>query len=144
MPDSGMKGEGSETKSRALPLAACIVAATVGAMAWMGGADDAVATDDRADAPATEVIEVEPMVPRARIAHASWRADGEEPPAAAAHPDDEDASLLGSADWGAGEENLTKKEASLRKAMENIQGLGVVVSEEEDEETPAEAPRKRK
>jgi len=134
----------SGNKTNALLVAGLIVASTVGAMVWMSDSDESAEADGASDQVATEVIEIEPMVPRARIANASWRTGTTR---ASEKPVGGETSLMGSAEWenlGTDQETLTKNEESLRKAMEKVQGLGVVVAEEDDEETPEEMPRKRK
>jgi len=122
-------------RTNALLLAALIVAATVGGMVWLGQSGGDEGEDAPAEETATDVIEIEPMVPRARIASASWRSG--ENRANTTPTGDEPVSLIGSVEWenlGTDEESRKKNEESLRKAMEKVQGLGVVVAEEEDED----------
>ena len=134
------------TKANTLLIAGLIVAATVGGMVWMHNSNEAEA--DEANQPVEEeVIEIEPMISRAKIAEASWRTGATE---AAPAPDDEDASVIDAVDWehlrGTGE-GKAKYNESLRKAMDRVQGLGVVVADEDDEEETnkkKKAPGKRK
>ena len=139
---SNMAESGKTTNG--LLLAAFIVAATAGAMVWMAQSGDDADVEQTEQA-TEEIIEVEPMVPRARIASASWRSGqtdtGEE-------PDKDGASLIGSVEWenlGSDTEARDKYDASLEEAMKKVQGLSVVVADEDDEDEPRkESPRKRK
>lgn len=131
-------------KKLVLILSGVIGAATLGAMAWASGSEKPEkAPADRG----VEVIEVTPMVPRARIADASWRTGEPDETDEAEDAVEEQPSLIGSAEWenlGTDQEARKRKEESLRKALEKVQGLGVVVHEKDDPDEPAEAPRKRK
>ena len=53
-------------------LASLVVAATVGAMIWMGRDDDAKRTTEQANEADQEVLEVLPLIPQGKIASASW------------------------------------------------------------------------
>ncbi|MHC4409270.1 MAG: hypothetical protein ACYS0E_20230 [Planctomycetota bacterium] len=140
---SNMAESGKTTNG--LLLAAFIVAATAGAMVWMAQSDDD-ADAQQTEQATEEVIEVEPMVPRARIAAASWRTGQTE---ASEEPGEDGASLIGSVEWenlGSDPEARDKYDASLEEAMKKVQGLSVVVAaDDEDEDEPSkESPRKRK
>ncbi|MEM8885538.1 MAG: hypothetical protein AAGD14_15845 [Planctomycetota bacterium] len=119
-----------------LLLGALIIAATVGGMIWVSGGDDETEAQASENKPVDEnVIEVEPMVPQGRIASASWRTGETATPS---ESEAETVSLLDSVEWGNlnGSDDARKKrnEESLRKAMSQLNGLGVVVAEEDDEE----------
>jgi len=140
---SNMAESGKTTNG--LLLAAFIVAATAGAMVWMAQSDDDADAQPTEQA-AEDVIEVEPMVPRARIANASWRTGQTE---ASDEPGVDGASLIGSVEWenlGSDTEARDKYDASLEAAMKKVQGLSVVVADEDEEEDEPkkESPRKRK
>ena len=140
---SNMAESGKTTNG--LLLAAFIVAATAGGMVWMAQSDDDADAQPTEQA-AEEVIELEPMVPRARIAAASWRSGQTE---TGEEPGKDGASLIGSVEWenlGSDPEARDKYNSSLEEAMKKVQGLGVVVADDdEDEDEPSkESPRKRK
>lgn len=140
---SNMAESGKTTNG--LLLAAFIVAATAGAMVWMAQSDDDADTQ-QTEQVSEEVIEVEPMVPRARIASASWRTGQTE---AGEEPGKDGASLIGSVEWenlGSDTEARDKYDASLEEAMKKVQGLSVVVADEDEDEDESskESPRKRK
>ena len=114
-------------------VAALIVAVTVGTMVWIGSDDG-----DKAAAPQTnqadeEVLEVQPLVPKGKIASASWR----EKNAAAGDTEDlgtGESMLDDNMDPFADPEKSSKAEESLKKTIDRIHGLGVYVAPAEDDD----------
>ena len=111
-------------------LATLVVAATVGAMVWVGGKDDdANRATEKADAEADqEVLEVQPLIPSGKITSASWRGK-----AAAVEEDEvepEKSMLDGELDPFGDRERKAKAKAeeNLKKTIDKIHGLGVYVA----------------
>ena len=126
-------------------LAMLVVVATGGLIYVMGsGGDEASAQGSEMTAqPADkEVVEVSPLIPRGKIAAASWRSGTapakEAASAAGAEEEESTFSLLdqweGSSFGDKDEERKRKK--GIEKVVENIHGLGVYVEPAEgDDET---------
>ena len=116
-------------------LASLVVAATVGAMIWMGRNDDAKRTTEQANEADQEVLEVLPLIPQGKIASASWNKKN----GAVEEEDIEDTgkSMLDDMedlDVFNDSERKNKAAESLRKTIDRIHGLGVYVAPAEAEE----------
>ena len=114
-------------------LASLVVAATVGAMIWMGRNDDAKRTTEQANEADQEVLEVQPLIPKGKIASASWHKN------AAVEEEDTDTGKsmlddMDDMDPFKDNERKTKAAESLRKTIDRIHGLGVYVAPAEAEE----------
>ena len=115
-------------------LASLVVAATVGAMIWMGRNDDAKRTTEQANEADQEVLEVQPLIPKGKIASASWHkknaaVEEEDTETGKSMLDDmEDMDVFNDS------ERKNKAAESLRKTIDRIHGLGVYVAPAEAEE----------
>jgi hypothetical protein len=111
-------------------LASLVVAATVGAMIWMSrNDDDARRTTEQANEADQEVLEVLPLIPKGKIASASWHKKN----GAVEEEDIEDTgkSMLDDMedmDVFNDSERKNKAAESLRKTIDRIHGLGVYVA----------------
>ena len=105
--------------------ATLIVALTTGAMVWFCGNKVAKRATQMAVEANQKVLEVQPLIPKGKIASASWRGKD----AVVGEPDiDTGESMLDSEDPFEDREKKNKAAESLRKAIDRIHGLAVYVA----------------